>query len=68
MTIQEVVSKLQNEKRAAVASRFPCRAIMVKNIQDYCELLSELKKIGDIRMVQMPELFRTPTLCQSTKT
>lgn len=57
MTIQEVVSNLQKEKQAAVASRFPCRAIMVKNIKEYCRLLSELKKISDIRLVQMPELF-----------
>lgn len=57
MTIQEVVSKLQKEKQAAVASRFPCRAIMVKNIKEYCTLLSELKKISDIRLVQVPELF-----------
>lgn len=57
MTILEVVSKLQKEKQANVPSRFPCRAIMVKNIQQYCELLSELKKISDIHLVQMQELF-----------
>lgn len=57
MTIQEVVAKLQKEKQDAVPSRYPCRAIMVKNINQYCALLSELKKISDIRLVQMPELF-----------
>lgn len=57
MTIQEVVSKLQQEKQDAVASRFPCRAIMVKNIRAYCDLLSELKKISDIRVVPMDALF-----------
>ena len=57
MTIQEVVSKLQKEKQDAVASRFPCRAIMVKNIREYCDLLSELRKISDISFVQMADLF-----------
>lgn len=57
MTIKEVVSVFQREKQEAVASRFPCRAIMVKNVKQYCELLSELKKISDIRIVQMSELF-----------
>lgn len=57
MTIKEVVAGLQKEKQEAVASRFPCRAVMVKNIQQYCNLLSELKKISDIRVVQASELF-----------
>ena len=57
MTIQEVVSKLQKEQQNAVASRFPCRAIMVKNIPEYCELISELKKISDISFVPMSDLF-----------
>lgn len=57
MTIKEVVSGFQREKQEAVKSRFPCRAIMVKNVKQYCELLSELKKISDIRIVQVSELF-----------
>ncbi len=57
MTILEVVKALRKEKQASVPSRFPCRAIMVKNISQYCELLSELKKISDIRFVQTRELF-----------
>lgn len=57
MTIKEVVAGFQREKQEAVASRFPCRAIMVKNVKQYCELLSELKKISDIRIVQASELF-----------
>ena len=57
MTIQEVVNKLQREKQDNIPSRFPCRAIMVKSIRQYCELLSELKKISDIRFVQTQELF-----------
>lgn len=57
MTIREVVSEFQWEKQEAVASRFPCRAIMVKNVKQYCDLLTELKKISDIRIVQTSELF-----------
>lgn len=57
MTIQEVVAILQKERHYAVPSRFPCRAIMVKNISQYCELLSELEKISDIRTIQTAELF-----------
>lgn len=57
MTILEVVSELQKEKQANTSSRFPCRAVMVKNIQQYCELLSELKKISDTHLVQSQELF-----------
>lgn len=57
MTIKDVVAGLQKERQEAVASRFPCRAIMVKNVSQYCELLSELKKISDIRTVNTSELF-----------
>lgn len=57
MTIKEVVAGFQWEKQKAVASRFPCRAIMVKNVKQYCELLSELKKVSDIRTIQVSELF-----------
>ena len=57
MTIKDVVAVLRREKQNSVPSRFPCRAIMVKNISQYCELLSELKKINDIHFVQMQELF-----------
>lgn len=57
MTIQEVVMNLQKEKKANIPSRFPCRAIMVRNIRQYCDLLSELKKISDIRTVKTQELF-----------
>ena len=57
MTIQRVVAALQEERQKRLASRFPCRAIMVKNIEKYCQLLSELKKISDIRIVKSNELF-----------
>lgn len=57
MTIQQVVTKLQEERQNNIPSRFPCRAIMVKNVEQYCQLLSELKKISDIRIVQSSEVF-----------
>lgn len=57
MTIKEVVTLFQKEKQEAVASRFPCRAVMVKTIEQYCSLLSELRKISDIRVIQSAELF-----------
>jgi hypothetical protein len=57
MTIQQVVKILQSEKQQSVPSRFPCRAIMVKNINQYCQLLSELSEINDIRVVSSSEIF-----------
>ena len=57
MTIADVIANLQEEKQKAVASRFPCRAIMVDNVQQYNTLLSELKKISDIELVSSDILF-----------
>lgn len=57
MTIQEVIASLQKEKRYNLPSRFSCRAIMVKTVEQYCQLLSELKKISDIRIVKSNEIF-----------
>lgn len=57
MTIKEVVSVLQKEKLNDLPSRFPCRAIMVKTVEQYCQLLSELKKISDIRVIKTNEIF-----------
>lgn len=57
MTISQVIDKLNKEKQEGIPSRFPCRAIMVKNVQQYCELLSELQKIPDIVKVSPAELF-----------
>lgn len=57
MAIQEVVRSLQLEKRQGVESRFPCRAIMVKTIDQYCTLLEELKKISECEVVPTEVLF-----------
>jgi len=56
MTILEAVAQLMEEKLNALPSRFPCRVIMVKNIKEYCTLLSELKKISDIRVIQTAKI------------
>ena len=42
MTIQEVLAKLQADKQNRVPSRFHCRAIIVRTIDQYCRLLEEL--------------------------
>lgn len=57
MTIQEVVQALQEEKRQGVCSRFPCRAIMVTSIDQYCELLEALQEIDGCEMVSTEVLF-----------
>ena len=57
MTIQEVIAKLQADKQNRVPSRFHCRAIMVRTIDQYCRLLEELKKLGDTSVVPIDTLF-----------
>ena len=48
---------LKKEKQTSVPSRFPCRVIMVRNIRQYCDLLSELRKLNDVQFVLTQELF-----------
>ena len=57
MTIDTVVQELETEKKLGLASRFPCRAIMVGSIAQYCQLIAALKGIPEIRIVQVEELF-----------
>lgn len=57
MTIDQIISELVREKQNGITSRFPCRAIMVKNIEQYRELLSKLNKIPDISVVSSGDLF-----------
>ena len=57
MTIDQIISELVREKQNGITSRFPCRAIMVKNIEQYRELLSKLNKIPDISVVSSEDLF-----------
>lgn len=57
MTIDQVISILTQEKQNGLHSRFHCRAVMVRTIGQYCDLLSALQNIPG--MVQFPsaELF-----------
>lgn len=57
MTIDQVVGKLISEKQNRLTSRFPCRVIMVRNVQKYRTLLEALRKIPGIEMVSSAELF-----------
>ena len=57
MTIDQSIAILTKEKQENVPSRFPCRAIMVKNVAQYQELLSKLKRIPDLAIVSPDELF-----------
>ena len=57
MTIREAVEMLHDERRDRPKARFHCRAILVRTIEQYSQLLDELKKLGDIRVVSVDELF-----------
>lgn len=56
MTISEAISQLQREKREQITSRFPCRAILVKNIKQYSRLLDRLHEIGNVEFVSSGDL------------
>ena len=57
MNVDQVINKLIVEKQNNLASRFPCRAIMVRNIKDYCDLLEKLRSIPGIEFVTSDALF-----------
>ena len=57
MTIEQVVEILKGEQQHQVPARFPCRAIMVRNISQYNELLSRLREIIGAELVSSEELF-----------
>ena len=46
MTVDQVIDTLKLEKQQRVPSRFPCRAIMVGNIAEYCDLLENNSQCG----------------------
>lgn len=56
MTIGEVIAQLRSEKEQCVPSRFPCRAIMVNDIRQYVDLLSELRKLPNIEFLPSSEI------------
>ena len=45
MTISEAIELLKDERQKKLSHRFACRAIMVRNIAEYCELLSALHRV-----------------------
>jgi len=57
MTVQEVISKLQAEKQQRLPGRFHCRAILVRTVAQYRDLLEQLKALGDIKTVSADDLF-----------
>ena len=57
MKIDQLVEQLQKEKQEQVASRYPCRAIMVNTVDQYCELLKKLKTISGITVFRSDDLF-----------
>lgn len=57
MTVDQVIDTLKLEKQQRVPSRFPCRAIMVGNIAEYCDLLEKLKTIPNVEVVPSDVLF-----------
>ena len=68
MTIQEVIGKLQDEKQNRIPARFHCRAIMVRTIAQYSLLLEELKKLGDISVISVDDLFSGADVMPSYET
>lgn len=57
MTVSAVITRLKDEKQQSVPARFHCRAIMVQNINQYCELIEQLKGIPGTVMVSLDDLF-----------
>lgn len=57
MTIREVIEKLREEQQHRVPSRFHCRAILVRTIEEYAQLIDELKKLGGISTADKNVLF-----------
>ena len=58
MTIPEAIERLKKERQNENGTRFPCRAIMVDNIEKYCYLLEQLKEsLNDAVMVASEDLF-----------
>lgn len=57
MTLDQVIDTLKREKQQEIPSRFPCRAIMVKDVRQYGELLARLNSIPDIAVASSDELF-----------
>lgn len=57
MTVHEAISRIQEERQQKIPSRFHCRAVMVQTIQQYSELINQLKNIPGIEIVSVEDLF-----------
>lgn len=57
MTISEAIELLKDERQKKLSHRFACRAIMVRNIAEYCELLSALHEMKGVSFVPSSVLF-----------
>lgn len=62
MTIDQVLSVLNEEKKEGLPTRFPCHAIMVDNVDQYAKLISRLKEIPSIEIVPSSDLFSSADL------
>ena len=56
MKLHESIDILKTEKANKVASRFPCRILLLHSREDYCNAVSSLKSLCD-RAVSSDELF-----------
>ncbi|ERL25322.1 BREX-4 system phosphatase PglZ [Mitsuokella sp. oral taxon 131] len=57
MTVEQVINTLQLEQEQNQQHRFCCRAIMVKNIAQYSDLLARLRKLPHAEVVPSSYLF-----------
>lgn len=57
MTVEQVIENLRLEQEKGLEHRFCCRAIMVKNIVQYIDLLDHLRKLPYAEVVPASYLF-----------
>ena len=55
--MNQAIEQLKDEQQKKLQHRFSCRAIMVRNISDYCELLKELHQMDGVEFVPSSVLF-----------
>ena len=56
MNIQDCLANLENEKKAEISSRFPCRVILINNRSTYIRVVQALEELCD-RVVSADDLF-----------
>ena len=65
MTVDQIIEAWKVEKQQRVPSRFPCRAIMVNTIAEYCDLVDKMKKIPGVQMVTSEQIFTSADVLPS---